>query len=798
MMIKPRVDTLSFDDLYNNIRVFESDVKGSTASSSNTQNVAFVSSDNTNITNEVSTTYGIPTSSGHNSQKEGSSSYTDDLISKENQESRWIDAGNTGYKARDSGRYEKQDEHKAMVTIYGEGIYMPPKFDFGIDDSKFTYGPKQSKTSESDVKTNNLDSSESNSIEETLESVSKLVESKPKVVSKPKVWYDALIIEEYESDNDDAYVFKASVEQEKPSCAFINTVKHVKTPSLSHLIRDYDLHEKRMAKQVKLNKSKNKATSILTETSKIPVNAARQNFSSQAASTSTVRKVNTTRPIVNEIRPRNNVYKSHSPIRRPFNRTTAPQANFANHKVNTVRDKTKGIKREYSNAKTPQQNGVAERKNITLIEATRTMLADSFLPNIFRAEAVSTTCYVLNRVLMTKPQNKTPYKLITGKIPIISYIRPFGCHVAILNAIDRLGKFEENFDEGFLVGYSLNSKAFRVYNLETKKVKENLHINFLENKTNVAGKGPTWMFNLDYLIDSMNYQPVTAENKANKTADPKEANNSTEANNGDENLIRDTCSKTHEEPVDQEDRAFLEELESLKRQAKEADDAAKTLRKTFAKSTKDLLLQVGAARASSTNYVNTASISVNTASPSRNIPSLEDIYAVPNDRIFTSASYDDEGVVADFTYLETTLNVSLIPQSRIHSIHPTTQILRDPTSAVYTRSKHCLFACFFSPIEPKKISQALEGKSWVDAMQEELLIKKDERGVVVRNKARLVAHGHRQEEGMDYDEIFSHVARTEAIRIFLALASYMGFIVYQMDVKSAFLYRKINKDVHVS
>ncbi|GJT12735.1 ribonuclease H-like domain-containing protein [Tanacetum coccineum] len=119
---------------------------------------------------------------------------------------------------------------------------------------------------------------------------------------------------------------------------------------------------------------------------------------------------------------------------------------------------SKGIKREYSNARTPQQNGVAKRKNMTLIEAARTMLADSFLPNTFWAEAVSTACYVLNRVLVTKPHNKTPYELVTGKIPIISYIRPFGCHVTILNTIDHLGKFDGKSDEGFLVGYSLQSK----------------------------------------------------------------------------------------------------------------------------------------------------------------------------------------------------------------------------------------------------------------------------------------------------------------------------------------------------
>ncbi|GJW07946.1 putative ribonuclease H-like domain-containing protein [Tanacetum coccineum] len=564
---------------------------------------------------------------------------------------------------------------------------------------------------------------------------------------------------------------------------------------------------------------------------------------------------------------------------------------------------SKGIKREYSNARTPQQNGVAERKNRTLIEAARTMLADSFLPNTFWAEAVSTACYVLNRVLVTKPQNKTPYELITGKIPIISYIRPFGCHVTILNTIDHLGKFDGKSDKGFLVGYSLNIKAFKVYNLETKRVEENLHITFLENKPNVAGKGPNWLFDLDYLTDLMNYQPVRLENQANKHAGPKEANHSAgtqdnidaenskmeaksaqdyfilpiwssytstvkslEAKNKGEKPTKNIDLKTNEKPLDQEDQSFLDELERLKRREKEANVAAEALRKEFAQDTEDLILQAGVARASSTKIVNTASTPVSTASPSgglsytdltnidqndSQIPALEDIYDNPNDGILTNASYDDEGAVADFTNLETIVNVSPIPTSMIHSIHPSTQILGDLKSAVQTRSKvnkssrahafvsyiqkqrrnnhkdfqHCLFACFLSQIEPKKISKALVDKSWVDAMQEELLQfkikkvwiivdlpywkkaigtkwvyhnKKDERGVMVRNKARLVAQGHRQEEEIDYDEVFALVARIEAIRIFLAFASYIGFIVYQMDVKSAFLYGTIDEEIYVS
>ncbi|GJT24505.1 ribonuclease H-like domain-containing protein [Tanacetum coccineum] len=170
---------------------------------------------------------------------------------------------------------------------------------------------------------------------------------------------------------------------------------------------------------------------------------------------------------------------------------------------------------EFSNARTPQQNGVAKRMNRTLIEAARTMLADSHLPTTFWAEAVNTACYTFNRVRVTKPQNKTPYELLFGHKPILSYIRPFGCHVTILNTLSPLGKFDGKSDEGFLVGYSVNSKAFRVYNLVTKRVEVNLHVNFLEEKPNVQGIGHRWMFDLDYLTDSMNYIPVSLQNQAN-------------------------------------------------------------------------------------------------------------------------------------------------------------------------------------------------------------------------------------------------------------------------------------------
>ncbi|GKB47942.1 ribonuclease H-like domain-containing protein [Tanacetum coccineum] len=148
----------------------------------------------------------------------------------------------------------------------------------------------------------------------------------------------------------------------------------------------------------------------------------------------------------------------------------------------------KGIKREFSVARTPQQNGVAERKNRTLIEAVRTMLADSKLPTTFWAEAVNTACYVQNRVLVIKPYNKTPYERFLGRKHALSFMRPFGYPVTILNTLDHLGKFDGKADEGFFVGHFTNSKAYRVFNSRTRIVEENLHAKFSTKENIDAGQ----------------------------------------------------------------------------------------------------------------------------------------------------------------------------------------------------------------------------------------------------------------------------------------------------------------------
>ncbi|GJR33822.1 ribonuclease H-like domain-containing protein [Tanacetum coccineum] len=171
----------------------------------------------------------------------------------------------------------------------------------------------------------------------------------------------------------------------------------------------------------------------------------------------------------------------------------------------------------------------AERRNRTLIEAARTMLADSKFPTTFWVEIVNTACYVHNRVLVVKPHNKIPYELFHSRTPTLSFMRSCGCPVTILNTIDYLDKFDSKADEGFFVGYSLNSKAFRVFNSRTRIVEENLHIRFSESTPNAVGSGPNWLFDIDALTRTMNCEPIVAGTRSNGFAGTKASDNAGQA-----------------------------------------------------------------------------------------------------------------------------------------------------------------------------------------------------------------------------------------------------------------------------
>nr|GFA28724.1 hypothetical protein [Tanacetum cinerariifolium] len=450
---------------------------------------------------------------------------------------------------------------------------------------------------------------------------------------------------------------------------------------------------------------------------------------------------------------------------------------FINKKMNDFCSQ-KGIKREFRNARTPQQDGVTKRRNRTLIEAARTMLADAKLPVTFWAEAVNTTCYVQNRVLVNKSHN--------------------------------LGKFEEKGDEGYFIGYSMSSKAFRVFNKRTRRVEENLHVEFLENKAIEKGDSLNWLFDIDSLTKSMSYVPVDGGTISTNISGTKDATSQEVKKNVSSLRYITLPNWAHD--------AHLESSSSKPQDhcSTEVPEGSGNPNPTASTSNPPAdpmeILTVESLIPTVSSPVPTI-YSTDSQEPSSNArliskrvanqeetPSLDNILSLTNrfEDILgvTTNSDESNGVEADISNMETAITSSPTPTLRIHKDHP--------------------------KIKPKKISDALQDPSWVEAMHEELLQfkilnvwtlvdcpkgvrptgtkwvlknKKDERGIVIINKARLVAQGHIQEEGIDYDEVFSPVARIEAIKLFLAYASFMGFTVYQMDVKTAFLYGTIDEEV---
>ncbi|GJU21676.1 putative ribonuclease H-like domain-containing protein [Tanacetum coccineum] len=330
-------------------------------------------------------------------------------------------------------------------------------------------------------------------------------------------------------------------------------------------------------------------------------------------------------------------------------------------------------------------------------------------------------------------------------------MRLFGCPVTIFNTIDHLGKFNGKADEGFFVGYFLNSKAFRVLNSRTRIVEENLHIRFSESTPNVVSSGLDWLFDIDALTRTMIYEPIVADPKSSHYDGSKPSS--------------DDGKKVDKDP----------------RKESECNDQEKE------------------DNVNSTNNVNTAGtneVNVIGGKTSIELPFDPNMLALEDDKIFDfSRDNEDDGVVANMNNLDTTIQVSPNPTTRIHKDHPLNQVIGDLQSQKRsqndkTEHENGKSDCGNTLVDLPNGKRAI-GSKWV------FRNKKDERGIVIRNKARLVAQGYTQEEGIDYDEVFAPVARIEAIRLFLAYASFKDFMVYQMDVKSAFLYGKIEEEVYV-
>ena len=162
---------------------------------------------------------------------------------------------------------------------------------------------------------------------------------------------------------------------------------------------------------------------------------------------------------------------------------------FFNHHFEDIFDEF-GYSHNFSCHITPQQNGVIERKNIVLKDLARTVINEMNLPKYLWVVAINTVCHILNRIVIRPIPDKTPYELIKGRNPNLSYLIVFGCKCFILNnGKDKFGKFDGKVVEGIFLGYSYATKTYRVYNKHTLIVEESVHVSFDETLPQVVGKG---------------------------------------------------------------------------------------------------------------------------------------------------------------------------------------------------------------------------------------------------------------------------------------------------------------------
>ncbi|MCH79544.1 gag-protease polyprotein [Trifolium medium] len=352
---------------------------------------------------------------------------------------------------------------------------------------------------------------------------------------------------------------------------------------------------------------------------------------------------------------------------------------------------SEGIKHEFSTPITPQQNGVVERKNRTIQESARVMLHAKHLPYHFWAEAMNTACYIHNRVTLRTGTTTTLYELWKGRKPTVKHFHVFGSTCYILNDREHRRKMDPKSEEGIFLGYSTNSRAYRVYNIRSKVIMESINV-------------------------------VIDDSTTDRTSDDEE-------------------------------------------------DVATSL------------------------------------------PTSDAAAEVESDS-------DDEATNP------TPSPVNKVPSIKIQKNHPKDLIIGNPNQGIATRrtNEAVTNSCFVSKVEPKNVKEALIDEFWIEAMQDELnqfrrsevwdLVprpdgvnvigtkwvyrnKSDENGIVTRNKARLVAQGYTQVEGLDFDETFAPVARLESIRLLLGISCILKFKLYQMDVKSAFLNGYLQEEVYV-
>ncbi|GJR46532.1 putative ribonuclease H-like domain-containing protein [Tanacetum coccineum] len=479
-----------------------------------------------------------------------------------------------------------------------------------------------------------------------------------------------------------------------------------------------------------------------------------------------------------------------------------------------------GISHETSVPRSPQQNGVVERRNRTLMEAARTMLIFAKAPLFLWAEAVATACYTLNRSLVHTLHGKTYYELLKGKKPNLQYFRVFGSLCYPTNDYDDVGKLKAKADIGIFVGYAPTKKAYRIYNKRTRKIQETVHVAFdelTEGLTSVqisSGLAPQQMTSVP---NSTELELTALQSGRSRSA-----------------LVKDpeppSVPPTKKQVVDlfqwfDDDEVVpippVVPITPVNVPAAPAPENANGSPSTT-------VISEGAPAVTESLLPHQIPL------PDTSDSDVETLFDHVDSNVFdtyNAPETDSEASHSNSVNIDVTPNNQLPHVQKWTQAHPLENIIGDKDRPVSTRKQletdamWCFFNEFLTHVEPKTYKQALEHSCWIEAMQEEIheferldvwilvpcpdniliiplkwifKIKLDEYGDVLKNKARLVAKGYRQEAGIDFEESFAPVARLEAIRLFIAHAASMNMVIFQMDVKTAFLNGELNEVVYVS
>ncbi|GKC58014.1 retrovirus-related pol polyprotein from transposon TNT 1-94 [Tanacetum coccineum] len=773
--------------------VYEGEIKGQSSSSLNSQNVAFVSLENTSSTNEaVNTTYEVAMltvrvkrflkKTGRNLNFNGKETISFDKtkvecynchrrghIARECKAPR-----NQGNRNGDAPRRIVLVETPANVLVVQDGI---SGYQIGLEalEARIVFHEKNEAVYEEDIAIlkydvqvkdisikdlkNQLEEGlkekddlklKLEKFEESSKNLTKLINSQISAKDKAGLGYDSQMnksevvnsmFNSIESDVDDSLVndrfkigkgfhavpppYTGNYMPSRPNLSFaglddsVYKAKDTDSDNDSVFRPKYDQTKPKLTK-INFVKSGENVKSVNKENTHRQVEVA--------ASISTARLVNTAafKLKVNDALPKTYSYfKAHSPIRRAFNQKSAAKTNNLNEKVKTARINNVTI----AGPKAVVSVAVGNGENVVKLAQDQGIFDSGF-----------------SRHMTGNKSFLTDYQEVDGGF--VAFAGSFKGVIAGNQTNKNAGNKDNGTQQYILLPLLYNSPQSSEDAVADDAGKK--HINFLKNKPNVAGSGPDWLFDIDLLTNSMNYEPVTTGNQTNGDAGIETNDNARQA-----------------------------------RQEKAADH----------------------------EYILLPFLTYDSSSTQRSDDKDADEVPWKGDEGVNKVSGRDDQERTDSSTQD------------INTDGPKNAMVNYISKQRRTNHKdyqNCLFACFLSQNEPKKVIQALTDPSWIAAMQDELLQfklqkvwtlvdlpkskraigtkwvyrnKKDKRGIVVINKARLVAQGYTQEEGIDYDKVFAPVARIEAIRLFLAYASFMGLIVYQMDVKSAFLYGTIEEEV---